>query len=172
MTAFSPPALQGLSDSLAARYADVYGAEALGPGAIFEDGVLTFSFTGGLREEEESLRGKDRMVELREAREAILAIVGTILVDPVQDFARATVGFHAELFDPLTSVSMMLFGLDPDEGGGEPGIDSRQLFFRSQAVRARARKLRREHVDAREAHIRIRAELRDLRLRLADLNDD
>ncbi len=170
MTFYSPSELNLLSDSLAEEYAYAFGSRPVAPGAVFDDDVLTFSFVDGLSDPEAELRKERRMVELREAREDSLGIVGTILVEPVERFAGSAVGFHAELFDPGSTSTMMMFGFDTP--AVVESLDPRHLFLRSQAVRVRARKLRREHVDAREVHVQLRDELRERRRKAAERPDD
>jgi hypothetical protein len=167
MPLFTSSGLSDLAECLADEYADRFDAAPVAAGARFDDDVLTFSFTQGLGREERVLRNELRMEELRDRRERFLEPAGAHLIGSVETFAHARVAFHIGLFDPGATATMILFGFEQPLAGNEASQRSELLSW-SARVCEQARKLREEQVSAREAHIRICAEFRAERAKLAE----
>jgi uncharacterized protein YbcI len=153
----SPEVVDRVAAALCDQILLLYEMRPLDPQAHFDGDVLFFSYRGGLSGADEAMLETGRGEELRIFREAFFESVAPQLRDVVSALTGTPVAFFSTAFDAASRRTHCYFTLERDPGSAQE--QRRATLAWSEQVRRNARELRERHVEAREAHHRLRGML-------------
>jgi hypothetical protein len=151
-------ALERIAATLADLYHVLYEERALDPHASLTGNLLAFVFEDGLSVADEWLLLAGRDERLKEFREHFFSVVSDELTGVVTDLTGLPVTYSFFGFDPKTRTSHSMFVLDLSALNAS---EQRQAVLNwSEQVRRNARRLREQHIAAREVHRALTGQLR------------
>jgi hypothetical protein len=151
-------ALERIAAALADLYYVLYEERALDAHASLTGNMLAFVFEDGLSVADEWLLVAGREQRLKEFREHFFSVVSDELTGVVTELTGLPVTYSFFGFDPKTRTSHSIFILDLSALNA---AEQRKAVLNwSEQVRRNARRLREQHVAAREVHRGLTEQLR------------